>query len=98
MFALARALLKNNSMWIFDEPTAHMDVNTERKLLNTIWEVRQKRTFLLITHRLIDMEKMDQIIVMNKGSIAEKGTHSELLEIEGFYARMHDHQMQLIRD
>ena len=98
LFALARALLKNNSIWVFDEPTAHMDVNTERKLLNTIWEVRQKRTFLLITHRLIDMEKMDQIIVMNKGNIAEKGTHFDLLERKGFYARMHDHQMQLIRD
>ena len=98
LFALARALLKNNSIWVFDEPTAHMDVNTERKLLNTIWEVRQKRTFLLITHRLIDMEKMDQIIVMNNGKIAEKGTHFDLLERNGFYARMHYHQMQLIRD
>ncbi|MGF1586430.1 MAG: thiol reductant ABC exporter subunit CydC [Bacteroidales bacterium] len=98
LFAMARALLKKNSMWIFDEPTAHMDAHTERRLLNTLWKVREKRTFLLITHRLIDMDKMDQIIVMNKGSIAEKGTHSELLERSGFYARMQDHQMQLIRD
>ena len=98
LFAMARALLKDNSIWVFDEPTAHMDVNTERKLLDTLWEVRGKRTFLLITHRLIDMEKMDQIIVMDKGSIAEKGTHLDLLERKGFYARMHDHQMQLIID
>jgi len=98
LFAMARALLKDNSIWVFDEPTAHMDVNTERKLLDTLWEVRGKRTFLLITHRLIDMEKMDQIIVMDKGSVAEKGTHLDLLERKGFYARMHDHQMQLIID
>ncbi len=98
LFAMARALLKDNSIWVFDEPTAHMDVNTERKLLDKLWEVRGKRTFLLITHRLIDMEKMDQIIVMDKGSVAEKGTHFDLLERKGFYARMHDHQMQLIID
>ncbi len=98
LFAMARALLKDNSIWVFDEPTAHMDVNTERKLLDTLWEVRGKKTFLLITHRLIDMEKMDQIIVMDKGSVAEKGTHLDLLERKGFYARMHDHQMQLIID
>jgi ABC-type multidrug transport system fused ATPase/permease subunit len=98
LFAMARALLKNNSIWIFDEPTAHMDAHTERKLLNTLWKVREKRTFLLITHRLIDMDKMDQIIVMNKGSIAERGTHLQLLQRDGFYARMHDYQMQLIRD
>jgi ABC-type transport system involved in cytochrome bd biosynthesis fused ATPase/permease subunit len=98
LFAMARALLKKNSIWIFDEPTAHMDAHTERRLLDTLWKVRDKRTFLLITHRLIDMEKMDQIFVMNKGSIAEAGTHSELLERNGFYTRMLDHQMQLIRD
>jgi ABC-type multidrug transport system fused ATPase/permease subunit len=45
LFAMARALLKNNSIWIFDEPTAHMDANTERKLLNTLWEVREKGLF-----------------------------------------------------
>ncbi len=98
LFAMARALLKNNFIWLFDEPTAHMDANTERKLLNTLWKVREKRTFILITHRLIDMEKMDQIIVMNKGRITEMGTHLDLLERKGYYARMYDYQMQLIRD
>jgi ATP-binding cassette, subfamily C, bacterial CydC len=98
LFAMARALLKNNSIWLFDEPTAHMDAHTERKLLNTLWDVRKNRTFILITHRLIDMEKMDQIIVIDKGSILERGTHNDLLERNGFYARMHDHQMQLIVD
>jgi len=98
LLALARSLLKDAPVWIFDEPTANLDVNTERRILDRIWANSQNRTMIMITHRLIDMEKMDQIIVMNKGKIIEKGTHQELLAKPSLYARMLQSQHQIISD
>jgi ABC-type multidrug transport system fused ATPase/permease subunit len=93
LLALARALLKDAPIWILDEPTANLDVKTERKILDTIREVTEKRTVIMITHRLLDMDKMDQILVMHQGRIIEKGTHTQLLADNSTYAQMHRHQM-----
>jgi ATP-binding cassette, subfamily C, bacterial CydC len=98
LFAMARALLKESTLWVFDEPTAHMDANTERKILDAMWRLLQYRTLLFITHRLVDMEQMDQIIVMDKGKIAEMGTHEELLSLNQIYAKMFEQQNQVIRE
>ena len=98
LIALARVFLKESDFWIFDELTAHMDVGTERKVLDTIWSNLGDKSLLMITHRLVTMEKMDQIIVMDKGRIAEAGTHSELMQEKSLYARMFELQNQLIRD
>ncbi|MFP4289655.1 MAG: thiol reductant ABC exporter subunit CydC [Bacteroidales bacterium] len=98
LFLLAMLLLKKSKIWIFDEPTANMDVNTERRVMNTIWEHRANRTLIMITHRLIGMEKMDQILVMDKGRIAERGTHDQLMTLNKLYARMYHQQLQVIRD
>jgi len=98
LIALARVFLKESDFWIFDELTAHMDVGTERKVLDTIWSNLGDKSLLMITHRLVTMEKMDQIIVMDKGRIAEAGTHSELMQQKSLYARMFELQNQLIRD
>ncbi len=98
LIALARIFLKESDFWIFDELTAHMDAGTERKVLDAIWSNLSDKSLLLITHRLIDMEKMDQIFVMQKGKIAERGTHAELLQQTGLYARMFEFQNELIRD
>jgi ATP-binding cassette, subfamily C, bacterial CydC len=93
LLALARALLKDAPIWIFDEPTANLDIKTERKILDAIWETAGHRTMIMITHRLLDMEKMDQIIVMNRGEIVEKGIHAQLLAGQSFYARMVGYQV-----
>lgn len=93
LVALARALLKDNPIWILDEPTANLDVNTERKILDTIRKAAGRRTMIMITHRLLDMEKMDHIIVMNRGQIVEEGTHAQLLDMQAFYARMIAYQV-----
>ncbi|MFN2395733.1 MAG: thiol reductant ABC exporter subunit CydC [Bacteroidales bacterium] len=98
LLALARVFLKDSDFWIFDELTAHMDVVTERKVLDAISSNLGVRSLLLITHRLINMEEMDQIIVMDKGYIAEAGTHAELLEKQDLYAKMYRQQMQVIND
>ncbi len=96
LFALARALLKDAAIWIFDEPTANLDPGTERRILDTIWLAGQSRTRIMITHRLLDMDKMDQIIVMDRGSIVERGSHSELLARGGLYSRMYKQQLQVV--
>lgn len=95
LLAMARALLKNAPVWVMDEPTANLDVNTERLIINTMWKNCPDKTLILITHRLIDMEYMDQIIVMNRGRIEEKGTHHQLLAKGGLYAKMYQLQLQI---
>jgi len=86
--AIARALLKNAPILMLDEVTANLDPLTERALLTTLNELTQGRTTLQITHRLIDMERMDEILVLYRGSIIERGTHDELLAMNGLYRQL----------
>lgn len=95
---IARALLKNSAVLIFDEPSANLDVASERRIMDIVWSLSANRTTIFITHRLVDMEKMDQIIVMQNGKIAGHGTHNSLKIHNTLYARMYEEQMQLIRD
>ena len=90
--AIARALLKDVPILILDEPTANLDPITERQVLDTLFDVIRGRTSLLISHRLIGLENMDEIIVMDHGRIVERGRHDNLLEKEGVYRRLWDLQ------
>jgi ATP-binding cassette subfamily C protein CydC len=94
--AIARALLKDAPILIFDEPTANLDALTEKQVLQTLFETMQGRTSLLITHRLIGLENMDEILVMDEGQIVERGTHSELLAEAGLYQRLWDLQNKIL--
>ncbi len=96
LFALARALLKESRIWVFDEVSANMDVGTERKILDMLWSNLHDRTLLMITHRLVDMEKMDQILVMDEGRIVERGSHESLIKAKGRYAKMYVQQMEVL--
>ncbi|MDR4988792.1 MAG: thiol reductant ABC exporter subunit CydC [Bacteroidales bacterium] len=97
LFALARALLRKSNIWVFDELSANMDARTERKILDILWETLGDRTLLTVTHRLLDMDRMDQILVITKGSISERGTHKTLLRDNAVYAKMYRQQMEVIR-
>ncbi len=92
--AIARALLKNAPVLIFDEPTANLDALTERQVLDTLFETMRGRTCLLITHRLLGLENMGEILVMDKGTIVQRGSHSELLSQPGLYRRLFELQNQ----
>ena len=90
--AIARALLKDTPIFIFDEPTANLDTTTERNLIETLQAVTEKRSVLWITHRLVGLETMDEILVLEAGRIVERGTQAELLAKEGLYRKMWDLQ------
>ena len=94
--AIARALLKDAPILVFDEPTANLDPLTERQVLATLFETMRGKTSLLITHRLVGLENIDEILVMEHGKIAERGHHYDLVERDGLYRRLLDLQNQIL--
>ncbi|MCY7484193.1 thiol reductant ABC exporter subunit CydD [Paenibacillus alvei] len=86
--ALARAFLSDRPVMMLDEPTAHLDIETEYELKQTMLSLFQGKLVFLATHRLHWMEDMDWIIVMDQGRVAETGTHEQLLERQGVYYSM----------
>ena len=90
--AIARAILKNSPVLILDEATSALDTESERHIQSAMQEVMKGRTTFVIAHRLSTIEDADQIWVMEKGEIIERGSHNELLEAKGAYANLHDLQ------
>ena len=89
---IARAVLKNPPILILDEATSSLDTESERLVQDAINNMMQNRTSVVIAHRLSTIRHADEIIVMQKGEIAERGTHNELLTREGIYKRLVDMQ------
>ena len=86
--AIARTLLKNPAILVFDEATSALDSRTERVIQQELETIARSRTTLVIAHRLSTVVHADQILVMDHGRIAERGTHAELLQRRGTYAAM----------
>jgi ABC-type transport system involved in Fe-S cluster assembly fused permease/ATPase subunit len=92
--AIARALLKNPRILIFDEATSALDSRAEKAIQAELERIAQGRTTLVIAHRLSTVMDADQILVLSHGRILERGTHQQLLELQGEYARMWALQQQ----
>ncbi|MFZ7307952.1 lipid A ABC transporter ATP-binding protein/permease MsbA [Avibacterium avium] len=90
--AIARALLRNSPVLILDEATSALDTESERAIQAALEELQKERTVLVIAHRLSTIEKADEILVIEHGEIKERGTHQELLALNGAYKQLH--QMQ----
>lgn len=87
--AIARALLKNAPIIIMDEATSALDNESEAMIQKALENIRGNKTLIVIAHRLSTIENADKILVVNEGHIVEMGNHSELLQKNGFYARLH---------
>lgn len=90
--AIARAILNNPRILIFDEATSALDYESERIIQNNLQDICKGRTVFIIAHRLSTLASAEKIIVVDKGSIAEYGTHENLLSINGLYAHLYNQQ------
>lgn len=93
--ALARALLHNSQVYIFDEATSNIDVESENDIVEQIHKIAKSKTVIMISHRLANTVDADKIFVMNNGNIAESGTHLQLLQNDGAYAKLWSAQQNL---
>ena len=92
--ALARVILKDPSILILDEATSSLDSESEALIQEALKRVMSQRTSIVIAHRLSTILSADQILVLDRGKIAEKGTHKELLEQKGIYSRLYETQFK----
>lgn len=90
--AIARSMLKNAPILLLDEATSALDSESEVLIQDALWKLMEGRTAIVIAHRLSTIQKMDRIIVMEKGEIVEQGTHKELINKNGKYAELWAHQ------
>ena len=86
--AIARVILKNPRILVFDEATSSLDSHSEQLILEALKKVAEKHTTLVIAHRLSTIIDADNIIVLDKGKVVEQGSHQQLLEEEGLYSHL----------
>ncbi|MDB5083645.1 MAG: multidrug transporter ATP-binding protein [Bacilli bacterium] len=95
--AIARALLKNPRILILDEATSALDAESEELVTTALERLMQGRTTFVIAHRLATIVRANQILVMNRGEVVEKGTHAELLRLNGLYRDLYEKQLKAMR-
>lgn len=93
--ALARAILHNSPVYIFDEATSNIDVESENDIMHQIHALAKEKTVILISHRLANVADADNIYVLEHGTVAESGTHSQLLAQDGAYKKLWETQQEL---
>ena len=93
--ALARTIITNPEIYIFDEATSNIDVESEEKIWKAIYELAENKTVIVISHRLANVKNADNIYVLDKGNIVESGSHKDLMMYNGKYAQLVNHQISL---
>jgi ABC-type multidrug transport system fused ATPase/permease subunit len=93
---IARAIIRNNPILILDEPTAALDTESERLVIEALERLMKGRTVLTIAHRLSTIRDADSIIVLKNGVVAEQGSHAELMALGGTYAELYNIQFDTV--
>ena len=96
--AIARAILKDAPILILDEPTANLDPITEKEVLTSLFALMRGKTSLLITHRLIGLENADEILVLDRGKIVQRGDQAQLTREAGLYHQMLSFQNRILEE
>lgn len=91
--SIARALILNPEILIMDDSVSAVDTDTEEKILRHLRETRAGKTNIIIAHRISTLQHADQIIVLDGGTVAERGTHDELVAQDGIYADLYRRQL-----
>lgn len=96
--SIARALIKDPRIVIFDDCLSAVDARTEKEIIGNLYQYLDNKTAIIITHRIFSLFAFDKIIVIDDGRIVEQGTHSQLLEMKGYYADMYARQQEQDRE
>ena len=92
--SIARALIKNPNLVIFDDCLSAVDAKTENEIISNLYAYLRNKTAIIITHRIFSMFNFDRIFVLDCGEIIEQGTHAELIALKGYYAQLYQRQQE----
>ncbi len=92
--SIARALIKEPRIIIFDDCLSAVDPGTEKEILNNLHHYLEDKTAIIITHRIVSLFEFDQVVVMDEGRIIESGTHDTLITLNGYYKWLYDQQKE----
>ena len=96
--AIARALVRNPRVLLLDDALASVDMKTSAEIIHELREAQGKQTCIIVSQRLAAVQEADQIVVLDRGRIVERGTHAELLEAGGFYTEMYEREIEQAED
>lgn len=92
--SIARAIIKDPNIVLFDDCLSAVDTETEEKIFNNLKEISEEKTAIIVSHRASSARNADKIIVVDNGQIIQEGNHQELINIDGYYKELYEKQLE----